>query len=493
MSRGPDAGRVPQGLVFFLVLCLGACTVAVQAPVPVAGVPVPAPAPKLWPREIVARARLAAEAGEVLQWAAETGAGLVVWTPRSFPGADGQGQTLPGRRRAWMQRLNRPGTRSWRQAQAVTERRLGDRDTVNVIDLLPGGVPCARRVELRAISPSALFWVDVGPVEGDPCQTGPEPLPDDLLRAWVAEVDGSEQSVLARLSALFRPIPLAADVDGDPRVHVILSPAVGSFGRDRGLEGFFWPTDLAPDSEPRSNGREAIYLRLGALREDRAEATGVLVHELAHLLTFAGRRARRAAVWPTWWDEGVAMWAMGRTGHGVPEGRTSVLKDVAAVLADPSAWSLSDWAGNPRGGGYGLVYLYLEWLQERFGETLVREILEDPDTLEVALARGLLKRGTHPRDEFLMMGAALLLVGGQVRSNGWLEPPADLRNMTLFNGPDGPWFTALRATPVPVARLRPAVFHVMATLGGPAIWQAPLPVEAIRLDLGPAGGEDPSR
>lgn len=445
----------------------------------------PAPQPD-WPRALLAASWLDVDAGIPLYWPLEAPSGMLVWTPRAFPGADRQPDTWPGRRTALIRRLAGGPRVVTRRSQAERVRHLGDRDVVRILDLLPGGRPCARQVELRAITARTLYWVDVGPVADDPCQSGSEPVPDGLLQDWVARIDGQDASIVGRLEATLGAVPTESDVDGDPRVHVILSSAVGSFGKDKGLEGFFWPADLAGDGEPASNRREAVYLRAGALLEDQAEAAGVLAHELTHLLVHAGRRAKGAAVWPTWWDEGVAMWAMGRTGHGLPEGRVSVVKDVAAVLAEPAAWSLTDWAGNPRGGGYGLAYLYLEWLHERHGEPLVREVLADPAELDVALARALARRGSTPRRAFLELGVALAAVGGHVRTAGLVpEPPAGLRASALFDAGGRPWFTGARAQLPGPDPGRPGVLHAMATLTGPTAWQPPVPAEVVRLDFGP--------
>ncbi|MBM3260739.1 MAG: hypothetical protein FJY99_13520 [Candidatus Sericytochromatia bacterium] len=446
---------------------------------------IPAPQPD-WPRALLATSWLDADAGTSVPWPVGAPSGMLVWTPRAFPGADRQPDTWPGRRTALMQRLALgPGAVS-RRAQTQPVRHLGDQDVVRVIDLLPGGRPCARLLELRAITPRALYWVDIGPTAADPCQAGSQPVPDGLLQGWVDRIDGPDASILGRLEAVFGAVPPEADVDGDPRVHVIFSSAVGSFGKDKGLEGFFWPADLEGDGVSGSNRREAVYLRAGALLENQAEAAGVLAHELTHLLVFAGRRSRGAAVWPTWWDEGIAMWAMGRTGHGLPEGRASLVKDVAAVLAEPGAWSLSDWAGNPGGGGYGLAYLYLEWLHERYGEALVREVLADPADLDAALARALAKRGSTPRRAFLDLGVALAAVGGHVRTAGLVpEPPAGLLASALFDAGGGPWFTGARARLPATVPGRPGVLHTMATLAGPTAWQPPVPAEAVRLDFGP--------
>lgn len=441
-----------------------------------------------WPLAVLTRAARTLPAGQALDWGRGSQGGILVWTRADFPAVETAGTVAMQARSDAARRLHVPLRRA-RGAMALPERQPGEREIMSVLDLRPGEPACSRWFELRAVTSSALVWADVGPVLDSPCQEPAEPLPDSLLLPWVRSLDGDgpEEKLLPGVIADFGGIPTATDADGDPRIHVVLSPAVGAFGKDKGLEGFFWPGDLDPGAKG-SNQREVVYLRAGSLREDPLEAAGVLVHELAHLVAFSRRREAGGALWPTWWDEGMAMWAMERHGHGLAAGRASVLKDVGAVLADPTAWSLTDWAGNPRGGGYGLALLYVQWLAERMGPAFLKQVLVDPAPLGQALSRALSAQGTSAGDEFLALGASMLAVGGHIRGAGIQpDPPAALASLNLFDVAGGPWFLGPKVPREPGTWLRPATLGYRARFG--AVEQDPSSfpqaMRVISLELGP--------
>lgn len=178
--------------------------------------------------------------------------------------------------------------------------------------------------------------------------------------------DGS-RGILEQLADVYGEPP---DVDGDPRVYVL----VADLPQPRAV-GFFDPavSDHAVD-ELR---RDMVYLSERAVRMETYLAKGSLVHVLAILYQW-----EKDADEDGWVQAGLAGYAEALTGF--PEGDEAM---VPAFLDRP--WTgLAEW--QDRSEDFGRTYLLMSFLAERYGSGLLADIVAEPrngvDGIEAALA-----------------------------------------------------------------------------------------------------------
>lgn len=182
---------------------------------------------------------------------------------------------------------------------------------------------------------------------------------------------------------LFGAVPNPG-IDNDPRVVILVSPAVGNYGKDTTL-GFFSQRDAfvpSVNSAPvlqHSNQGEILYLssRL-MLSGSTQDALGTLAHELQHMINFhqkvtVGGAKESEALWV---DEGMAMYAIEANGYGLKQGGEVLSRHVKRFMQSPDQFSLTDWAKNPEGTGYGPVYLFMTYMADRFGEAFLKELVQ---------------------------------------------------------------------------------------------------------------------
>lgn len=172
-------------------------------------------------------------------------------------------------------------------------------------------------------------------------------------------------------------------VDGDPRIFILISPAVGNYGRDTTL-GYFSQRDaFARDSRAgsalaRSNQAEILYVSSLVVAEGTPEDyMGTIAHEFQHMINFNQKvlvhKNRTAEA--LWVDEGMAMYAIEAAGYGLKSGGAVLASHVKGFQRKPWAYSLSDWDQNPEGIGYGAVYLLMVYMADRFGADIIQSIV----------------------------------------------------------------------------------------------------------------------
>jgi len=184
-------------------------------------------------------------------------------------------------------------------------------------------------------------------------------VPADTLVNVGAAFDANYISVIGN----FGSIP---DVDGEPRVFVLLTDILDEYSYDAGattyVPCFFDPFHAHP-GEPGSNGREMIFLDVDPTTPDSEEAGRCLAHQLALMVAY--NYDTQEAYWA---DEGVAYLAEFVAGYGHrPEAEV--------YLADPNV-PLAGWTGGE--ADIGKVYLWTLYLRQRFGQSGVRDILHSP-------------------------------------------------------------------------------------------------------------------
>lgn len=172
-------------------------------------------------------------------------------------------------------------------------------------------------------------------------------------------------------------------VDKDPKIFILLTPAVGNYGADATLGYFSQRDEYVPKAGEtgvfaHSNAKEMIYVSSRiVLKGSPDDYMGTIAHEFQHMINYnqkvlvGGNKASD----DLWIDEGMAMYAIEANGFGLKAGGAVLGNHVKRFMGEPEAFSLVDWDRNPEGIGYGPVYLFMVYLADRFGETIIKDIV----------------------------------------------------------------------------------------------------------------------
>ena len=164
-----------------------------------------------------------------------------------------------------------------------------------------------------------------------------------------------------------------ADVDGDKRIFLL----VLDIKSDPRIVGQFDPA-VAEYDIPEFR-RDVLFLDELFLRRQSYLALGTLAHEFQHLIHWR---------WDDdedfWVDEGLAGYAEELVGF--PEADPDAVPE---FLKAPHT-SLTDWNFTSSARSYGVTYLFMSFLAERYGHELIREFVAQPrngtDGLDAAMA-----------------------------------------------------------------------------------------------------------
>ena len=184
------------------------------------------------------------------------------------------------------------------------------------------------------------------------------------------------------LELVGHPDGFIGDIDGDPKITVLISPA--SYG------GAYFFKDEDP-THPYSNNREMVYIH-SSLSEQRGFSN--IIHELNHLIWFNHEQDEAIFVL-----EGTAEYSRYKAGYLNNESYISagVAADYNLTIetnnfkAHPETsllyWNYDDYILNS--ASYGRSYMFMLYLSERFGEGFLTDlvtIVEDgPAGIEKAL------------------------------------------------------------------------------------------------------------
>lgn len=172
-------------------------------------------------------------------------------------------------------------------------------------------------------------------------------------------------------------------VDNDPRIFILLTPAVGNYGRDTTLGYFSQRDEFAPKPDSpavfkHSNVKEMLYVSSRIVLEGSVDDyLGTIAHEFQHMINFNQKvlLGKNKASDDLWIDEGMAMYAIEANGYGLKAGGEVLANHVKRYMQEPEAFSLVDWDNNPEGIGYGPVYLFMVYLADRFSESIIKEVV----------------------------------------------------------------------------------------------------------------------
>lgn len=214
----------------------------------------------------------------------------------------------------------------------------------------------------------------------------------------VAAFDGG---IRTRNEALFGEGPQVV-ASGDPRLHLVVSSAVDDGGRAP-IPAYFSPGD--------QGDRQVLHLAVSHLDRAEADWLGTLAHEHQHLINHHHKVRLGGApdLESLWIDEGLAMVAMQANGYGFGSGADLFPYQGVQYLNAPGAFSLSEWAGNPEGRGYGGAYFFLQHLSDRFGEAFLKAVVTHPQRGLANLDARLRERGSSFAQAFTDFGLTLLV------------------------------------------------------------------------------------
>lgn len=321
--------------------------------------------------------------------------------------------------------------------------------------------------EPRAVGSTENFWVNTGnsSTSGDVQETAT--LKRVTAHAYFY-VDNKAKAIsdanLERLTSEFetRIYPRVTGVygqeakpgvDGDDHLFIVISPAVDNFGADKGLMGYFWSRDVLPGgtSASHSNQKEALFMTDALWDYPELTSFGTLAHEFQHLINFSHKavKSNYTLVEETWLDEGLAMYAMEVAGYGLPAGDMHIAKDLNEFEQNPIAYSLTDWNGNPHGFAYGQSYLFVRYLVDRYGQGIIKEILDSSKAGQDGLDLVLAKYGSNFATQFRDWTITNLISGTPLAAG----TPYQYKNLDLAGNYGGFQLKGFKTTPADSADL----------------------------------------
>lgn len=206
---------------------------------------------------------------------------------------------------------------------------------------------------------------------------GKQKLAAEVVRIMDEEIPAA---VIPRIGA-------AADIDGDGRIAVILTPALSRMADGRlAIDGFVRPTDFDPaGSLPRSHASDVIFINSRV--NDTGYLKSLLAHEYTHAVAATARLAMAAQAGSeieeeeSWLEEGLAHLSE----RWVDGSWANLNYRISAYYESPESNRLivNDQAGLGSGrshGHRGAAYLFLKWCEETYGSDLPRRLIESQTT-----------------------------------------------------------------------------------------------------------------
>ncbi len=158
-------------------------------------------------------------------------------------------------------------------------------------------------------------------------------------------------------TTVFGPAP---DVDGDPRIIIVLLDILDSPFTGTTIVGYF---DVENQSPPVS--REIVYVDVDPLDIESALARATLAHEFQHMLHWAADPDE-----DKWLDEGCSEYAELACGY------KDTTEAVANAFLDVPNTSLTQWEDLPF--DFDQSFLYMTYFAQRFGDEAVRALVAEP-------------------------------------------------------------------------------------------------------------------
>jgi hypothetical protein len=376
---------------------------------------------------------------------------------------------FPARLRAWEAQLRSapPAQHRPRRLLQAPTVSIGDTRTFWVVREADGAEPDETRVQARCVEVGShcYVWLDT------------ELAAEDLASQLHDIVVGFDEAIYPTTTRLFGK-PRAEGVDGDSRISLLISPAVGNYGAD-GTLGYFalrdlFPPDRASEQLPllaRSNHRLLLYLSPLVVGHGRpTDYLGTVAHELQHLIgasrrVFAPAGPRRPEA--VWLDEVLSMVAMSKNGFGVNSDSSVLFNHVRGFLAAPHVYSLTEWDLNPDASAYGAAYLFGTYMVERFGEGILQELVDGPE-----VGRENLEARLEARTERFEAVFRDWMLATLFDETGFTNDPRhQYRTLALIGGRPGRRLRGVRLEPMPAPgraalQLKPTSMRFLALSRG---------------------------
>lgn len=345
------------------------------------------------------------------------------------PSAPGFEVKLRLAEREWLKNL--PVGRRGYQLKAADSIKTGDTQSFWVIRDVGSGEIVETKVRARAahVGEHCAVFLD-------------EDIDSAAFAAAAKSISAAfDAQVYPTTTALFGE-PVSPDAAASPVVSLLISPAVGNYGADTTI-GYFTVRDLFPATADQSesplafsNERLMLYMAPFVVEAGRpADYLGTIAHELQHLINasrklFGANRAKKPKTEAIWLDEMLSMVAMSANGYGLESSSRVLFAHVVGFLDDPSAYSLTQWELNPEASAYGAVYLFGNYLVERFDSEILRELVDAPETDMPNIEQRLRDRNTDFETLFGEWALATALDGTDFSD----DPRHQYRNLNLLGG-----------------------------------------------------------
>jgi hypothetical protein len=230
---------------------------------------------------------------------------------------------------------------------------VGDRASFHIVETMEGpyvGVTAT----MRYVSQHLYMWVQDG-----------FDVSDEQLQASAARFDEATYPTNLRYfgSDWLRKL-------NEPRISVFNGNVSGAY--------FYSPDEYPRAVKPYSNEREMVYISLNSWQPGTDSYDATLAHEFQHLIHFHYDSHDDG-----WVNEGLA--ELAKEINGYPSGLQNAFQE------HPNT-QLDDWDGSD--AHYGAAFALMSYLLDRFGETLIRDLVADPLTGVASMDHLLGERGT---------------------------------------------------------------------------------------------------
>ena len=295
-----------------------------------------------------------------------------------------------------------------------------------------GNAPRAVAETAPAVGDSRLFYVSVNEtfknvtaecvaVTGETAfwsESGGPALTEEQLNYLTTQFESKIPTVREKFGR-------ESDVDGNGRIYVLMAAL------DDGVFGYFYSVDKYAQSELdrtypglgfRSNEADIFYVNSNYFAEFetyKTDLAATLVHEMQHMVHFDRRQQNGMSTVNAWLNEGLSMLCEYYCGYAGPHAGyiAEAFRSVGISLIESP-----DTAAH-----YGYVLLFLRYLQERFGDSVVTGIYKSPYRGVDAVAES---TGTDFNELYADFCTMILQTGRGVSTDSRYEIPA-------FNYRDG--------------------------------------------------------
>lgn len=206
--------------------------------------------------------------------------------------------------------------------------------------------------------------------EGDHCYVYLEQGMD--ARAADSEIDDLvdqfDNAIYHRVRDAFGSEPNPG-ADGDPKVYILLMDIKDGNSGGSYIAGYFDPYNEYPTA-PESNGKEIIHLDVNPGNVSGVNFRRVLAHEFQHMIHWEQKTKRLGIQDNTWLDEAMSEIAPYYAGYGPNYSRVLTFQS-----GDNRSDSLTDWPYAADLKNYAVVYMWAQYIADRFPADAFRNIL----------------------------------------------------------------------------------------------------------------------